>query len=72
MTAAATVDMFLSLVRHAREAMPSVGRPFSFEVPSVRLVVDGRRSVFELRYFPATDVMAALDVRDERFVGLGR
>ena len=43
-------------------------RPCMIQMEGVGLKVDGRSSQFDMRFFPATNVMAVVDVRDDQFV----
>ena len=54
------------------DAQPVEQRPFMVKVAAVGQHMEGRPGMYDMLYFPATQVTAAVDDRDDRIVGLMR
>ena len=73
-TVQTSVDTFFR-AEQLMQSLPPIRpseRPLMFRSEPLELEVDGRRSEFELCYFPTTRVTVACDKNDERFVAVKR
>ena len=73
-TVQASVDTFFR-AEQLIQSLPPVHpheRPLMFRSEPLELELDGRRSEFELCYFPTTRVTVACDKNDEQFVAVKR
>ena len=64
----ASMDAFTRVVNGARLRASVEERLFMVRVQGIGLYIDGRHSLFDMHYFPATEVIAVVDQHDDRFV----
>ena len=67
-TAADSTNKFFGAIKRIQQDNTST-KPHVVLMLGVGLRVSGRRSLFDLLFFPRTSLMAAIDARDPRYVG---
>lgn len=68
-SAAKSVQSFFATVDSVQGKMDKSEQPFMYQIMAVGIRVSGRSSQYDLMYFPHTDLVAAVDIRDESYVG---